>query len=379
MNSTTTMPQRVLTVIFMMLLAVPATFIGTALIGTATAQPASAVRESSMPTLSARTDNSEDPALDDTAIDASVDIGSAPADVLPQTGKAVPRVMLTAFSTNPATVTAGEKFTVNVSLKNMSHLYRVSNLKLTVSGTDDGFLPVGGSSSRWIDAIPAGREAHRSVEFRSLATLEDRPYQMNLTVDYEDSEFNQYSVSEVVSVVVQQPMRLAASTVEVMPEEIEVGQEAALSFSINNLGKAKMYNVRANLKETPAATAPEAFIGTIEPGTTGQVEMLVTGLEETTEPVTVVVSYEDAEGNESTQEYQAELAVLEMLAEDFDDDLMMMEEPEPTVPWVLILLAAVVLIIAITVAIVLIVRRRKKRAAAQELSDDTELLDTTLI
>lgn len=294
---------------------------------------------------------------------------------MPQTGKSVPRVMLTAFTTEPASIKAGEAFRVSFTLQNMSVNTRVNNLKVTASGGEDGaFLPLGGSSSTFIRTMGAEASVSRQMDFRSLPSVEARPYQMTLTVEYEDSDFNQLQSQETVSVVFEQESRADTSSFQVIPEFISSGQDASVSFSINNMGKTKLFNTRASVSEGQSITGGEVFVGSIEPGASGAVDMLVRAEDETTEPTTVMITWEDAAGTVTSVEKTFTLMVEpEMLAEEpFPDEEFY--EPEPAADITGLLVIGGIVLLAIVVLAVAF-RARRRRRSKQTLDDDMALLD----
>lgn len=296
---------------------------------------------------------------------------------MPQTGKSVPRVMLTAFTTEPASIRAGEAFRVSFTLQNMSATTRVNNLKVTVSGGEDGaFLPLGGSSSTFIRTMRAEGSVSREMDFRSLPTVEARPYQMTLTVEYEDSDFNQLQSQEVVSVVFEQEARADTSSFQVIPEFVAAGQDASVSFAVNNMGKTKLFNTRASVKEGQAITSQEVFVGNIEPGASGTVDMLVRAEEETSQPTTVMITWEDAAGSPTTVEKTFELVVEPEMVEPQEEFPQEWEEEEVQMGPDLLTLAIIggIILLAILV-LALTIRARRRRRSQQTLDDDMALLD----
>ena len=108
------------------------------------------------------------------------------------TGVSVPRVMLKSLATAPQSVPAGGSFTLSFSLVNMSKKARVNNLKVSLSQAEGAFLPAEGSSSLYVPTIKAGGTNEQKMTFHALPTLENRPYAMTLTVEYEDTESNAF-------------------------------------------------------------------------------------------------------------------------------------------------------------------------------------------
>lgn len=241
-------------------------------------------------------------------------------------GVSVPRVMVEDFSTDPRAVAAGEEFELYYRLRNHSATTRIYNMKVTVESADAAFLPTSGTTSSFIPTIGAGNYATRTQTYRALPSLEAKPYVLTINLEYEDKDFNAYSSSETVAVQVTQEARAAASTPQLMPDTLMVGQDASLTFTIQNRGRAKLFNAKASIPEGQALTAPDVFVGTIEPGASGTVDMMVNVASEAASPVEIEISYEDDDGTPTTftQEVQVMAMEMPMPEEEFPEEF----EPE---------------------------------------------------
>ncbi len=289
-------------------------------------------------------------------------------------GVSIPRVMVEDFSTDPSTVRAGEEFELYYRLRNHSATTRVYNMKVTVESADAAFLPLSGTTSSFIPTIGAGNYASRTLPFRALPSLEAKPYMLTISLEYEDKDFNAYTSSETVAVQVTQEVRAAASAPQLVPDMLMVGQEASLTFSIQNQGRSKLFNAKAAIPDGQALTAPEVFVGTIEPGASGTVDMMVNVASEADKPVEIEISYEDDNGTPTTftQEVQVMAMEMPMPEEEFPSEF----EPEGGMglPLVPILAAAGIGLLALAV-IGLVIRRARRRKADQADADLLASLD----
>lgn len=288
------------------------------------------------------------------------------------TGGSTPRVMLTSFATNPAEVEAGQGFQLSFGLSNMSQRVGVGNIKVTVVAPEASFLPIGGASSVFIDAIGINQTVTRGLEFRALPTLEERPYQLTLRIDYEDSaNFQALTAEENIAVVVRQKQRAETSAIQALPSSIAVDEDANISFTVQNKGKNRLYNTRVYVKEGQPVSATEVFVGNVEPGASGTVDLMVHGDKETAGPVKIEVSFEDAAGVATTLEREVKLEVTHEVAQ---------PTQEPTKPagglglGMLPIMVGLLVIIAAIVAIYLVQQRRKARKE-QELAASLDSLD----
>lgn len=289
-------------------------------------------------------------------------------------GLSTPRVMLAGFVSTPTEVEAGQDFTVSFTLRNTSKRTRVENIKVSLAaGEGAAFLPADGSSSIFIPRISAADESIQTMTFHSLSSLEERPYQMQLSVEYEDAVANAYSSQEMVSVSVKQKVRADTSVPQVMPEMLMVGQDGSVTFNIHNQGKTKLFNAKAVVKEGQAVSGEEIFIGTIEPGTSGAVDMMVHADDESENPVIIEVTYEDAEGTVTALSKELPLSVMPMdVGEEYPED-MTFEEDSGLGIWPYVI-GGVVLLLLILLAVMLVRRSRRRRRERDDV-DSLSMMD----
>jgi len=296
-------------------------------------------------------------------------------------GTSTPRVIVTGFETDPEQVHAGDTFTLTLHLKNTSQRTAVSNMLVNLSAPSEGidadstyaaFLPTSGSNTEYISTIGKGATVDLSIEMTAKADLTQKPYQIDVSMEYEDDNYSSYSSTADVSIPIYQEARFELSTPEILPASISVGNESNIMFSLYNTGKITLYNVKVFFKDD-TVTGGECFLGKIEAGATGAVDALVTGAAASMddEIVTIVIEYEDEAGKKSTYEQEITLAVTEeMYMEDEFDYMGDMEEVEyeeegTGKTGVIITLVIIGLAVVITV-IVLVVRRSKRKKEEKE-------------
>lgn len=294
----------------------------------------------------------------------------------------VPRVIVTGFDTNPAEVHAGSDFTLTIHLKNTSKKTKVQNmlfeLEAPTEGTDEqtsapAFLPTSGSNSIYLDGIKADGTADISITLNAKTDLLQKPYSINLSMKYEDSQATQIDSSSSISIPVKQDARFEFSEFEISPQTIEVGGEANVMCSLYNLGRIKLYNAKARF-EGNGIKKQEIFIGNVEAGATGSIDAMLKGEKVTNgnSKITMTLSYEDESGNISETTKDFELEVTEAVD---DSDMYMNTDGDveagsggfPVVPVVV-----VIAIITGAVAAVVFVKKKKKK---QMLNEEEELLD----
>ena len=289
---------------------------------------------------------------------------------------------MTGFDTEPAEVKAGDDFKLIVHLKNTSKKTAVSNmlfdLQAPAAGTDEAaeapaFLPASGSSSIYLDGIPANGTKDISIELNSRADLIRKPYSITMSMKYENSDAVQFESESSLAIPVNQEARFEFSDIEIMPDTAEVGEEANITCNIYNLGRVKMYNVKVGF-EGDAIDGEEQFLGNLESGATGMIDGIVTAVAESYEESNckLVLSYEDDSGNVTTAEQEFTMMVTAPQDDMVMDDMPVMEEEDGGGHGGLIVGIVLAVIILAAVIAVVIVKRRKKR---KQLSEEEELFD----
>ena len=300
-----------------------------------------------------------------------------------------PRIIVTGFRTDPEVVYAGDTFNLTVTLQNTSLSTPVSNIQFDFKAASEGnnnettyeaFLPTSGSATKFVSAIPAGATTSISIEMTARSDLSQKPYVITLNAAYEDSERNPYTMSSNISIPVKQEARIDTGEVEILPDSIEVGNQTNVMFPVYNKGKTTLYNVQVDfIGDT--VEGGSTFLGKLEPGATGNVDAMVTGIAPTMDDGTVIarVSYEDEAGNVTYIEKEITIWVTEAFDPDdgfyidegfydgeFDD---MDGEGGGGVNVKAIVIAVIIIAIVAVIVWRVIAKRRKKQRMLRELDD----------
>ena len=290
----------------------------------------------------------------------------------------VPRLIITGYETNLDTVNAGDSFQLTIHVKNTSAITPVSNVKFTLSATEDSFLPVSGSSTLFINRIGIGQTVDLTIEMTAKASLEAKSYPLTLEAEYEDDKLNPYTAKENISIPVSQEIRMSIGEIEVMPSSLEIGNQANIMFPVNNMGKSKIFNVSITF-EGDTVTGGESFKGNVDSGATANVDVMLTAAAATMDDPTVyaVVTYEDDKGKQYSMKKSFELYISESYIPEEPDwsDMPVIDdmptEDEKSLPKWAIPAAGAFLVVAVIVIVVIIVKKKRKKA---EGMDDDEIL-----
>jgi hypothetical protein len=272
---------------------------------------------------------------------------------------------------------AGSNFKLVIHLRNTSKKTRVSNMLFTLSAPEDGedaeatapvFLPVSGSNSIYLSGIAKGGTADISIELNAKTDLLQKPYSINLSMVYEGANAAQYEVSSSLSIPVKQEVRFEIGEFEISPSTVEPGNDANVMCSVYNMGRVKLYNVKAKF-EGAAVNETEVFLGNILPGTNAPIDAMLTtsdAAEAGTDTVTMTLTYEDETGVISEKKEAIKLEVAAKAEK--KEEIVNAEENAGTAqgfPIMRIIIIAVI-IIAVVVTILLVRRRKKKKAMLDE-------------
>ena len=293
----------------------------------------------------------------------------------------------TTFETNPEVVHAGDSFMLTLHLKNTSTATSVNNMLFefdaAVEGKDsettyESFLPTAGSNTIFVDKMAKNGTRDIQIEMEARSDLAQKPYAIDVNMSYEDEHVNAYTNKASVSIPVKQEARIDMSQPEVTPSSIDVGSEANVMFSIYNLGKTKLYNVSVKT-DSEFFSGGDCFVGNLDSGATGSVDMYLTGEAATTDDGTVKlqISYEDETGAPTTVEKEISLFVTEPVYDDgmYDDTAMPDGDTGSGMGIGGKIAVVVVILIAAGVAGAVIVMKRKKKKEQQNLEDDIMDLD----
>ncbi len=297
------------------------------------------------------------------------------------------RIIVDSFETVPAEIFAGEPFELKVRMKNASSGVGASNIMFTFESEEVESSPIftseSGSTSVVVNSLAPGEVADLTMIFKSAPTAEQKSYRMTIEEQYDSPEFKNAKEEVKISLPVKQEARLNTSTIDVMPESINVGSESNVMFGINNTGKVLLYNVMARF-EADSIQTTDAYVGNVKPGETGNVDAMLTGIAPTADDgkVKIIISYEDENGTITEVEKEMMLFVNEP-ADEFAamggmDGMGGMEEADASAEeqsfvskfWKQMAALAVV---AVAGAVIGIRIRRKRKAAAEEEGMDDEI------
>ena len=294
------------------------------------------------------------------------------------------RLVVDSFETNPSNIIAGESFELVLRMKNASASIPASNILFALESEKDSengsavFSTESGSSAIAVNSMAPGEVTELRVNMQSKAGVAQRTYALTIKETYDSPEYKNAVESVVIDIPLRQIARLNTGTIEVMPESITVGSESNIMFPINNTGKVILYNVMVTF-EADSIKPTDTYVGNIEPGKTGNVDVMLSGMAPTADDgkIKMNITYGDENGEvQPAVTKELSLYVTEEIPMDFGDmeagnfEDMGMEEPSFFQKYKMIIFPAIAVVV---VAVVVVIRIRKKKKAAKEEGMDDEI------
>ncbi len=293
--------------------------------------------------------------------------------------KNVPKIIVNTYSYDPGTVKAGEQFTLNISFLNTHSTKTIRNIRgsFTVENKSNEsgnvFTPVDCSNTFYIDSITPKDTYDWNLRLYTIPDALSKTYTVTLSFDYEDEHGNPFTTTEIIGIPVYQPSRLEVSDIS-LPSETFMGQPIYASFSLYNMGKTELYNVKMSVEGDFMAEPKSTYFGNFTSGYQEYSEIMLNPMNIGMLSGKIVVEYETPSGEAQRFEKEFTMNVMDMPMMDpgFPVDggkpgFPMepgMEGGEPAQGgfigsvWFFVIIGVVVA--AVVVVIIVVVKKRKK-------------------
>lgn len=218
-----------------------------------------------------------------------------------------PKVMVKSYKFSKDEILSGDEITAEITLLNTSKENTVKNMTVAVTADTESFTLLSQSDSVYIEKLAPQEETTITFSYRVNAKTAAGQYDLDLAMDYADGDGNTYSTSGKAKITVQQSSEMQFDDLS-FPSEVVVADVVEAKVQAMNLGRSKIYNVRAEIAADGLKPQGTIFIGDMEAGTaaTGSTQVSVSSLSGSklygnTEG-TVTYYYEDESGKEYTEE-----------------------------------------------------------------------------
>ena len=283
-----------------------------------------------------------------------------------------PKIIISGYSINPASVEAGSEFTACVTLRNTSETKSVQNMTVAVSCDSPNFLLLNESNITYIAKLGKGESTTVDFTYKTDLDTPAQRYNITLAMEYDNRDAVTLSSSGLIAVDVSQPLRVEMESPKI-EEQVNAGDTMPLSFQVMNLGRSPIYNVRIELSAPGLIPSGSAFVGNMEAGTAMPAGMDVfVGTKNMTAGHegedkygytngVITLKYEDGTGHEYTLESDFSTTINPPVITPVSAEPV--EEPEKAGQWWISMVIGGVIIAAL---LTFLISRRKRKVKSDE-------------
>lgn len=306
-----------------------------------------------------------------------------------------PKIMISYYQLSPKIAEAGKSFDLSFGLYNTNSKNTIYNLKATIeqnlgaqpqnsgennSMVSDGsvFSPVNQSNSFYVAALYPWNTANKHITMNVLPNAVAGNYVINLSIEYEDADGNQYKTTEAIGIPVVQ--RAGVTMSELKSDELMVGNPTEMSVNIYNTGKDNLNTFMCDvIGKGIKIENDRKFIGNFNTGTQETFSFTATPTRPGEIEGQIMLSYEDSTGKIHTQIKDFSKEVMEGMPEGMDGEMpgemtgeMGMEDPSMNQGSVLTSPFLWVGLIVIIILAAILYRKKKHKKENEELLIDDE-------
>ena len=310
----------------------------------------------------------------------SGDPNEDPGDTAPEAPKpaaAAPNLIIDNYSYGGTSVQAGKTFDLSINFMNTSRALAVENIVMSLE-TAEGISIANSSNTFYFETLKPRHNITQNITLRATGKGENSSPTIGVNFRYEYIDQNQrmeITRSETIAIPVTQPERFEI-TEPTLPE-MQVGMESVLSFPYVNKGKGTLYNVAVKIEGNVDALQPVQNLGNFESGRSGTIDAIFTTTQEGPTPFKIIVTYEDADGNEKKREFKYEPTVMAMPEPELPPEMMEPMDPQleeqSSHNWMWIV--GVILIVALGGGFWWFKKRKKKTNKVSEAEKENEEID----
>lgn len=310
----------------------------------------------------------------------SGDPNEDPGDTAPEAPKpaaAAPNLIIDNYSYGGTSVQAGKTFDLSINFMNTSRALAVENIVMSLE-TAEGISIANSSNTFYFETLKPRHNITQNITLRATGKGENSSPTIRVNFRYEYIDQNQrmeITRSETIAIPVTQPERFEI-TEPTLPE-MQVGMESVLSFPYVNKGKGTLYNVAVKIEGDVDALQPVQNLGNFESGRSGTIDAIFTTTQEGPTPFKIIVTYEDADGNEKKREFKYEPTVMAMPEPELPPEMMDPMDPQleeqSSHNWMWIV--GVILIVALGGGFWWFKKRKKKTNKVSEAEKENEEID----
>ncbi|MDF2804830.1 MAG: hypothetical protein K0S61_4735, partial [Anaerocolumna sp.] len=294
-----------------------------------------------------------------------------------------PKLIISNFTTDVEELKAGSTFKFIFDIKNTHSGVDARNIKVTISQADNIFSVDHGSNTFFVERIKAGETLQNTLELKvkSDATTKAYPLEITMEYDYDGAEANPTTgevgetAKETINLQAVENTRPVVDNIVVGSwESPTINQPTALSFQFYNLGKSTLNNVQASITgDFTLSTGSMYFIGNVEAGSQEFAELEVIPSVEGQAKGTLVVTFEDSNGEPVTISKDFEGTVMGEYVPDMgeggipDGGVVLDQAKAPILPvWLFVIIQIVIFAVFIPVSRKVVLHLYRRKLSKQE-------------
>ncbi len=317
---------------------------------------------------------------------AGVNISNPEADSSGEDGDkktSKPKIIVSDYQSDPLIVMAGDEFDLTMTFLNTHQTKTVKNIKmyLTLSeetSTDTAktgniFTPVDSSNTFYFDSIGAKQTVNKKLRLFVVPDAQPKTYTLTVNFEYEDTEGNEYTATELLGINVKQPTQVETGQIYI-PETTEMGVPVPVSFEIYNTGKVVLSNFMIKIEGDVETQNKSTFIGNFDAGNTEYFDGSFTPMNMGETPVSIVLTYEDPSGEsfEVRKDFTMNVTEAMPMTDDFDPSMMPPEEEKVNFKKIGIIVGIIVVVVIAGVVIFKKIKAKKEAAFLEADDSDDE-------
>lgn len=307
-----------------------------------------------------------------------------------QVMKNQPKLIISSYEISPKIPKAGDNFDLSITLYNTNYENGVYNLKMTLDqsledapATNSGensplstqgtvFVPVDSSNTFYSQAIYPWQTTTKDITLNVLPNAPAGNYIMNVLLEYEDADGNQYEEKENIGIAVVQKSEITTSEIN-FDGDAMANSPTGVSMDIYNTGKDNLSTMMVKIEGDGFTTENDSyFIGNLQAGEQESFQATITPEKEGELTGKIIISYEDSTGQTHKEEKEFKTEVSAEMAQDVDENGNpidpetgeIMEVPQDSSPMTSkFLIGGIILVIII---IIMLVRHKKKKNKQKE-------------
>lgn len=310
--------------------------------------------------------NSMDTGMDEEGVageSTGIDSGISGESATQETANHQPRLLLESNNLMDHQLEAGKSYELSLVIRNCSKTSAIENAKVRIQTEETGLELA--QSSYYYERVAAGQTMTLTQQITVARNVPMGNVPLQLTIDYDDALGTVYTESETILLQVVQVPEVTLADI-VFPESVYGAETDALTIQIQNSGLMPIYNAKVTIESGELSPTKDLVVGTLEAGSAQDGELLIFINRQDSEQYeargTVILTYEDSNGQVYTQEQEIGTTILQPQTL----KLQVEEKPETNQWGTTIVIGIVLLLILVIICVLVRLQYYKKRVLAYE-------------